>query len=158
MGSLHRSIFLKEVKGTFPDLRDEINAQCGSLHLEVGVLADFVQRAITLESTRDVALCFKLAAKYYRDGNDRMKNAIGVSFIEHLRLHNAQWAWDLMGPILQRVYLQLVDAGMAKSLPYVQVRRVSSPTAQPTGRPDAYQDVGGLRCANPPTKLSLTSP
>jgi hypothetical protein len=123
MRSLHRSIFLKEVKGTFPGLRDEINAQYGLLHLEMGVLADFAQRAITLENTRDVALCFKLAAKYYRDGNDRMKNAIGVSFIEHLHLHNAQWAWDLMGPTLQRVYLQLVDAGTAKSLPYVQVRR-----------------------------------
>ncbi|WP_426526425.1 DUF7674 family protein [Bradyrhizobium sp. McL0615] len=125
MGSLHRSIFLKELKGTFPDLRDAINSQYGLLHLEMGVLADFVQRAITLENAKDVALCFKLAAKYYRDGNDRMKNAIGVSFIEHLHLHNAQWAWDLMGPTLQRVYLQLVDAGMAKSLPYVQAHGAS---------------------------------
>ena len=123
MGSLYRSIFLQEVKGTFPDLRDEINAQCGLLHLEVGVLADFVQRAITLENTRDVALCFKLAEKYYRHGNDRLKNAIGVSFIEHLHLRDAQWAWDLMGPILQREYLQLVDAGMAKSLPFVQAHK-----------------------------------
>ena len=129
MGNLDRSIFLKEVKGTFPDLRNEINSQYGLLHLEVHVLADFAQRAITLENAKDVALCFRLAEKYYRDGNDRLKNAIGVSFIEHLPLHNAQWAWDMMGPILQKAYLQLVDAGMTKSLPYVQVRRVGSPKA-----------------------------
>ena len=100
MGNLDRSIFLKEVKGTFPDLRDEINSQYGLLHLDVHVLADFVQRAIALGNAKDVALCFGLAEKYYRDGNDRMKNAIAVSFIEHLPLHDAQWAWDMMAPIL----------------------------------------------------------
>jgi hypothetical protein len=116
---LHRSIFLKEVKDAFPDLRAEINAQYGLLHLEIGVFADFVQRAIVLENAKEVALCFKLAEKYYRDGNDRMKNAIAVSFVEHLNLNNAPWAWKLLGPILQREYLQLVDAGHAKSLPYL---------------------------------------
>jgi hypothetical protein len=119
VGGLHRSIFLKEVRDTFPDLRDEINSQYGLLHLEMGVFADFVQRAITLGNKNDVALCFKLAEKYYKDGNDGMKNAIGVSFIEHLHLQNAQWAWELLGPILKRVYLQLVGTGMAKPLPYL---------------------------------------
>ena len=60
----------------------------------------------------------RLAEKYFRDGNDHLQNAIGVSFLEHLNLQNAQWAWELLGPILQREYLQLVDAGMAKPLPY----------------------------------------
>jgi hypothetical protein len=120
VGSLHRSIFLKEVKGAFPDLRAEINTQYGLLHPEVGVFADFVQRAITLGNAKDVALCFKLAEKYYRYGNDRMKNAIAVSFIEHLHLDGAQWAWELLGPILQEVYLKLANAGMAKTLPYLR--------------------------------------
>ncbi|QHO77490.1 hypothetical protein ACH79_37525 [Bradyrhizobium sp. CCBAU 051011] len=119
MGDLHRSIFLKELKDTFPDLTTAINAQHGLLHLEMGVFAGFVQRAITLGNTKDVASCFKLAEKYYRDGNDHLKNAIGVSFIEHLDLRNARWAWELLGSVLKREYLQLVDAGMAKSLPYL---------------------------------------
>ena len=123
MTGLHRSIFLKEVKDAFPDLRAEINEQYGLLHLEMGVFADFVQRAIARENAKDVALCFKLAEKYYGDGNDRMKNAIAVSLIEHLHLQNAEWAWKLLGPMLQRVYLQLVDGGMAESLPYLRPRR-----------------------------------
>jgi hypothetical protein len=120
VGDLHRSIFLKELKDTFPDLRADINAQHGLLHLEMGVFADFAQRAITLGDAKDVASCFKLAEKYYRDGNDHLKNAIGVSFVEHLDLRNAQWAWELLGPILKREYLQLVDADMAKSLPHLR--------------------------------------
>jgi hypothetical protein len=119
VGDLHRSIFLKELKDTFPDLTTEINAQHGLLHLEMGVFANFVQRAITLGNTKDVASCFKLAEKYYRDGNDHLNNAIGVSFVEHLDLRNARWAWELLGPVLKTEYLQLVDAGMAKSLPYL---------------------------------------
>jgi hypothetical protein len=120
MGDLHRSIFLKELKDVFPDLKAEINAQCGLLHLEMHVFADFVQRAINIGNTKDVASCFRLAEKYYRDGTDQLQNAIGVSFVEHLDLRNAQWAWELLGPILKREYLQLVDAGMAKSLPYLR--------------------------------------
>ncbi|MGY8637335.1 hypothetical protein RAD15_33195 [Bradyrhizobium sp. 14AA] len=119
MDGLHRSVFLKELKDTFPDLRSEINAQHGLLHLEVGVFAGFVQRAIALGNAKDVALCFKLAEKYHREGNDQLRNAIGVSFVEHLNLGNAKWAWELLGPILKKEYLQLADAGMAKPLPYL---------------------------------------
>ena len=120
MGDLHRSVFLKELKDAFPDLRSEINAQHGLLHLEVSVFTGFAQRAITLGDAKDVALCFNLAEKHYRNGNDQLRNAIGVSFVEHLNLANAQWAWDLLGPVLKKVYLQLADAGMAKPLPYVR--------------------------------------
>ncbi|PPQ20979.1 hypothetical protein CV770_01680 [Bradyrhizobium sp. AC87j1] len=98
MGDLHRSIFLKELKDTFPDLISEINAQYGLLHQEMHVFADFVQRAIAVGHAKDVASCFEFAEKFYRDGNDQLQNAIGVSFIEHLSLQNAQWAWDLLGP------------------------------------------------------------
>jgi len=118
VGDLHRTVFLKELKESFPDLRSEINAQHGLLHLEVHVFTDFVQRGIAARNAEEVASCFKLAEKYFRDGNDHLQNAIGVSFLEHLNLQNAQWAWELLGPILQREYLQLVDAGMAKPLPY----------------------------------------
>ncbi|MDF0583341.1 DUF7674 family protein [Bradyrhizobium yuanmingense] len=118
MGDLHRSVFLKELKDSFPDLRPEIDAQHGLLNLEMHVFTDLVQRGIAARNAKEVASCFKLAEKYFRDGNDHLQNAIGFSFLEHLNLQNAQWAWELLGPILQREYLQLVDAGMAKPLPY----------------------------------------
>jgi len=120
VGDLHRSVFLKELKDTFPDLISEINAQYGLLHLEISVLADYARRAIAAGAKKDVVSCFKLTEKYYGDGNDQLRNAIGVSFVEHLDLGNAQWAWDLLGPVLKSIYLQLADAGMAKPLPYLR--------------------------------------
>ncbi|WP_339032249.1 hypothetical protein WI604_12990 [Bradyrhizobium symbiodeficiens] len=119
MGDLHRSIFLKELKDAFPVLRAEINAQHGLLHLEVHVFADFAQRAIAAGNEKDVASCFKLAEKYCTDGSHDLRNTIGVSFVEHLDLRNARWAWALLGPILQREYLQLLSAGLAKPLSYL---------------------------------------
>ena len=46
METLHRSIFLKELKNTFPQLTDKINAQYGLLNLEVHVFVDFAQRCV----------------------------------------------------------------------------------------------------------------
>ena len=120
MGDLHRSIFLKELKDTFPDLRADINAQHGLLHLEMGVFADFVQRAITLGDAKDVASCFKLAEKYYRDGNDHLKNAIGVSLSNTRTCATRNGRGSCWVRFLKREYLQLVDAGVAKSLPYLR--------------------------------------
>ena len=120
MGDLHRSVFLKELKDTFPDLRAEVNAQHGLLHLEMHVLADFARRAIAAGAKKDAVSCFKFVEKYCRDGNDELRNAVDVSFVEHLNLGDAQWAWDLLGPVLKKEYLQLVDAGMAKPLPYLR--------------------------------------
>jgi hypothetical protein len=120
---LHRSIFLKELKALFPQLTQEINAEYGLLHLEMHVFARFAQRAIMDGDIEKVRLCFKLADKYNNEGTSKVINAIGVSFVEHLNLQKAQWAWELLSPSLRTVYLDCVDAGTAAPLPYVRARR-----------------------------------
>jgi hypothetical protein len=115
---LHRSPFLKELKATFPGLRAELNAQHGLLHLEMHAFHAFAQQAIALGNERDVRLCFMLAEKYYKAGNRRLKNAIVVSFVEHLDLYDSPWAWRLLSVTLREVYLRCVELGGARSLPY----------------------------------------
>jgi hypothetical protein len=119
MEALHRSIFLKELKEAFPQLRDAINAQYGLLHLEVHAFTDFVQHAIADGDKEAVRLSFMIAERYYNGGNADMSNAICVSFVEHLDLQKAPWAWDLLGPSLKQEYLQCIDVGMARPLPYL---------------------------------------
>jgi hypothetical protein len=122
MGTLHRSIFLKELKNTFPQLTDEINAQYGLLHLEMHIFADFAQRCIAGCDTEKVRLSFMMAEKYWAGGNADLRNAIAVSFVEHLDLRKAQWAWDLLGPNLKDGYLYCVEIGTATPLPYLSHR------------------------------------
>lgn len=119
METLHRSLFLKELKGTFPQLTDEINTQYGLLHLETHVFADFTLRCITDNDVEKVRLCFMIAEKYCNGGNADMRTAIVVSFVEHLDLRKAQWAWDLLGPSLKDAHLHCVEIGAAAPLPYL---------------------------------------
>jgi hypothetical protein len=44
MTALHRSDFLKEAKGLFPELRDPLNREYGLLHLEMHAFCDFVRQ------------------------------------------------------------------------------------------------------------------
>ena len=74
MEALHRSIFLKELKEAFPQLRDAINAQYGLLHLEVHVFTDFVQHAISDGDKETVRLSFMMAERYYSGGDAHMRN------------------------------------------------------------------------------------
>ena len=123
MEELHRSIFLKELKIAFPQLKDDINTQYGLLHLEMHVFADFAQRCITGGDIKQARSCLMLAEKYCSGGNADLRNAIAVSFVEHLDLRQAQWAWDLLGPHLRDVYLQCVAIGTAPRLPYLSQRK-----------------------------------
>jgi len=126
METLHRSIFLKELKNTFPQLTDKINAQYGLLHLEMHVFADFAQRCIAGRDMEKVKLCFVAAEKYCARGNADMRTAVIISFVEHLDLRKAQWAWDLLGPHLKDAYLHCVAIGTAAPLPYLSHRNHKS--------------------------------
>lgn len=119
MEALHRSIFLKELKETFPQLRAPINAQYGLLHLEIHVFADFVQHAIAEGDRETVRLSLMMAERYFRGGSAHLSNAIFVSFLEHLDLREARWAWDLLGQSLKQAYLQCIDSGTVMPLPYL---------------------------------------
>lgn len=119
MKALHRSIFLKELKETFPQLTGTINAQHGLLHLEIHVFADFVQQAIADGDNKTARLGLMIGEKYCNGGNADMSNAICVSFVEHLDLQKAPWAWDLLGPSLKHGYLQCIEIGRLNPLPYL---------------------------------------
>src|SRR5579885_887515 len=122
MVSLDRSAFLREVKEAFPQLRASLNAEHGLLHLEMHAFANFAQDAIYTGDADAVRICFMIAARYHADGNGAMQNAVVVSFLEHLDLRNAPWAWNLLGSRLGSEYLRCVDAGIAKPLPYIVSR------------------------------------
>lgn len=109
MSKLHRSLFLKEIKTSFPELTPAINAEQGLLHFEMDVVRRFAQSLIDKGHKEALWECFFIINKYYLSGNKRIKDAIDVSFIEPLdfettKKQNRKWAWELLPDALKELY------------------------------------------------------
>lgn len=117
MTKLHRSVFLKEAKSLFPELRGELNRQYGLLHLEMHVFCDFVQRLIEKGEEHRVIQAFQFAERMLRDGNSDLVNALTVSFLEHLNFEDGKvqraWAHKLMPQSLAQQHAAIVEYNRA---------------------------------------------
>ncbi|TAL30609.1 MAG: hypothetical protein EPN97_12400 [Alphaproteobacteria bacterium] len=109
MTKVHRSEFLKQLKATFPAVELEINKEQGLLHFEMAVFRRLVQQLIDSGDREQVTKAYKLAEWAYENGNDDLKNAIDVSFVEELNFndtkkHKRQWARSLLPCTLAKLY------------------------------------------------------
>lgn len=88
------------------DVRDETWA--GLVHLEVSSFARYTQQQIDSGDRKELRCCFELAKEFILEGTDDVKNAMGVSYAEHLNLRNERrqrsWALEEMPAVLRRVY------------------------------------------------------
>lgn len=94
----------------FPSLRGEINQEMGLLHLEIGVFKSFTQKMINDAKKDTVQKCFAIAEKYYLEGNAKLSNAIGVSYIKKLEFDDTDknyrsWSWECLPESLKVVYI-----------------------------------------------------
>jgi len=106
MRKTDRSIFLKELKASFPDLKNEINSQHGLLHCEMHVFHSYVQDQITQGNREPVLKAFQIIERHFLNGNKNL-----VTFLEHLDLGVAKdkpsWALGLLPASLQAPYEEL---------------------------------------------------
>ncbi|MCB1838932.1 MAG: hypothetical protein KDI61_01550 [Alphaproteobacteria bacterium] len=111
MKKTHRSIFLKELKQTFPELKNEINSQYGLLHCEMHTFHQYVQDQITDNHKENVIKAFKIIEKHFLSGNKDLVTAIAVSFLEHLDLGiekgKPSWALKFLPETLRAPYEEL---------------------------------------------------
>ena len=103
---MHRSDFLKQLKQLFPSLRNEINQEYGLLHCEMAVFHNHVQDLIKRDRRDEVGKAFTFAHHCYTHGNNALKKAIDVSFVEGLELKDFKWAWNLLPTQLQELHLK----------------------------------------------------
>ena len=109
MAKLDRSLFLKEVKTSFPELVSKINSEQGLLHFEMDIVRKFAQHLIDTQQHDNLKKCFLIIEKFYLSGNNKLKNTIDVSFIELLdfkktKHYNREWAWELLPDSLKKLY------------------------------------------------------
>jgi hypothetical protein len=107
---LDRSVLLKELKQEFPELTSLINAEQGLLHFEVGVFYQFTQSLINDGDKEKVKRCFNIANNYLMNGDNKVKNAISVSYAECFDFKNTkkqirEWAWEIYPELLKKEYV-----------------------------------------------------
>ncbi len=109
--AMHRSLLIKELKETFPELTGDLNAAEGLLTFEVEVFARSAQKCIDRADRSQVEACFEIARRYYVDGNPKMRDAIDVCFVEPLDFMKSKkaersCAWDLFPAVLKELHTQ----------------------------------------------------
>lgn len=107
---MDRSQFLAKVKAAFPEVADDLNAQGGLLHFEMDAFRYFTDRMISAGEKTIVAQIYSLVDEAYSNGDNKLKNAIDVSFVEPLDFSDTKkksrgWAWEALPPRLQQLYV-----------------------------------------------------
>jgi hypothetical protein len=103
--------FQKLVLDEFPILREDFEEWHDLVHLQVGEFQRFTQAAIEARSFDVVSKCFEIANAALIQGNDGLRNAICVSYLEHLDLRSdaGKEAARLMPAELERARNDVFD-------------------------------------------------
>ncbi|MGP8253747.1 MAG: hypothetical protein ACLQHF_17090 [Terracidiphilus sp.] len=68
----------------FPSLQEDFEEWEGLVHLQVSEFKDFTQSAIEARSFEVVSRCFQIATAALLEGDDNLRNAVYVSYLEDL--------------------------------------------------------------------------
>ena len=103
--------FQKVVLSEFPALREDFEGWEDLLHLQVGDFCRFTQAAIEMRSFEVVSKCFEIANTALTEGDGSLKNAIYVSYLEHLdfRSEAGKEGAQLMPPQLKQGRNDILD-------------------------------------------------
>ena len=108
---MNEASFCELALNAFPSLREDFEEWDGLIHLQIAELADFTQRAIKDGSFETVSKCFQIATVALLEGNKALRNAICVSYLEHLdfRSEAGKQAKKLMPDVLNQRRNDLLD-------------------------------------------------
>lgn len=97
----------------FPSLEEEIrdDVWAGLVHLEIGCFARYTQRQIDGGNREEVQRCFAVADRILKNADEQVDNAVYVSYLEHLDLHDGKrqrsWAKGMMSPLVLAGWKQM---------------------------------------------------
>ena len=108
---MNEAAFCTLVLTEFPSLRQDFEEWDGLIHLQVSEFLHFTQNEIEAQSFEIVSRCFKLATAALVEGDDSLKNAIYVSYLEHLDLRSdsGKLAANLMPMALKQGREDILD-------------------------------------------------
>jgi hypothetical protein len=110
-----RDALLAELNNRFPELAGELADEtwAGLLHLEVGCFARYTQEQIEARNVERLRECYECARRFFVQGDEPVKNAIYVSYLENLNFEDGKreraWAKAALPAELQRAYRELLE-------------------------------------------------
>lgn len=116
--------FVAALRERLPAVAADIDVEAGLLHLDMGALLQYTLACIRVGDQPSVTTCFEFADWLLQFGDDAVRNAVAVSYLEHLAFEGRKtsWAKALLSPRLARVWSEVTD--------YMrQVRGTSAPLA-----------------------------
>jgi hypothetical protein len=90
--AIDHQAFVAELTRLFPDALADIDPDIdgGLLHLEMGAFCRFTEEAIKREDRAILVRCFQFVERLLLNGDASVKNAVHVSYLEHLDLESAE--------------------------------------------------------------------
>lgn len=107
---MNREDVVKELLKQFPSIEAELtdDTWTGLLHLEIACFARYTQFQIDNNNKDELRRCFQAAHKFLHDGDKEVRNAIYVSYLEHLDFKDGKkprsWAMREMSSLLRTGY------------------------------------------------------
>jgi hypothetical protein len=122
--------FVAAVIHEFPELRDDVEAWGGPLHMQVGEFAAFTQAAKGRGDLVTYERCLKLVDRIFAAADAELTGALRVSYLEHLDFEGSRGpaAWELVPPRLQAAWNH-VAADNRRLMALPQRRAQSQPPA-----------------------------
>jgi hypothetical protein len=113
-----RDEFIAMLSEKYPDIAADIDESMrGRLHLEIAMLARAAQAAISEEDKAAVREHFQFIDGVYRRGTPEVRNAVHVSYLEHLSFDGKHGrrigAREMLSPALQVTLRGLEDYNQA---------------------------------------------
>lgn len=104
-----RSKFLKELKESFPELKQRINSEEGLSTFEMDAFCEFTQRHIDEGNKKVVQRCFEIAGRYFLYSNNKFREIIDTCYVEPLEFKDSNrtqrnWAWEIFPAQLKERY------------------------------------------------------
>src|SRR5262245_9613936 len=93
----------------FPAVRSDLSSSMvGLFSLEMGSFGRYIQKQIDSGNREEVGRCYEWLVKLLSYGDDKVKNAVDTSVLQHLVTRDGrverQWALEAMPPLLRQSY------------------------------------------------------
>lgn len=106
---MNENEIIQKIILTFPDIKEDIEEDNDLFHSQMFVFSNLAQNAIDNEDKNKFLQVCELMRVFLLNSSGDIKNALHVSFLEHLNFQDSKktkrsWAYELMPKVMKESY------------------------------------------------------